>query len=165
MCTEPRGLAGCRQQFPALQDGADIYCDGAAGTQVPRRVTDRMAQHLNTLGSTNVGGDYSTSQQVLSLLQVEDLQPYLGAGDGDPGQGGGGCPPGGRQSGRGRLWPQLLQPDVPPGPGPGGRRLPPARGQHPPVQVTSCRPTYLFTRLESPISSLHSPSVAYVERV
>ena len=62
--SEPRGLVSCREQFPALQEGTGIYCDGAAGTQVPRRVTDRMAQHLNTLGSTNVGGDYNTSQQV-----------------------------------------------------------------------------------------------------
>jgi cysteine desulfurase family protein (TIGR01976 family) len=64
-----RGLEGCRSQFPALQAlGQGVVCDGAAGSQVPGTVIARMGQHLATLGATNVGGDYPTSQSVLDTV-------------------------------------------------------------------------------------------------
>merc|ERR1711962_1938918 len=63
-----RGVTNCRQQFPSLQHKGRILCDGAGGSQVPTCVTDRMAAHLNTVGGTNIGGEYGMSTRVLDTI-------------------------------------------------------------------------------------------------
>jgi len=62
------GLAGCRSHFPALNDPQSIICDGAAGSQVPNVVVEKMANHLQRLGATNVGGEYPSSSKVLETV-------------------------------------------------------------------------------------------------
>lgn len=62
------GLEQCRAHFPALSDSQSIVCDGAAGSQVPDLVIDKMASHLRRLGATNIGGDYPSSSKVLETV-------------------------------------------------------------------------------------------------
>merc|ERR1712240_532095 len=63
-----RGVANGREQFPSLQQQGRILCDGAGGSQVPRCVTERMAAHLDTVGATNIGGQYGMSSRVLDTV-------------------------------------------------------------------------------------------------
>ncbi|MGH6874820.1 MAG: aminotransferase class V-fold PLP-dependent enzyme, partial [Aestuariivirgaceae bacterium] len=55
-----------RQEFPALAPGTDvhraIYFDNPAGTQVPRRVLERMHDTMVSRNA-NLGGFFSTSQR------------------------------------------------------------------------------------------------------
>ena len=46
-----------------------IFCDGAAGTQVPSSVIDKMAEHLRTLGSTNVTSDHLLGCSVTNVVK------------------------------------------------------------------------------------------------
>ena len=58
-----------RQHFPQLvHNSATIYCDGAAGSQIPQLVIDAMTGHLSRYGSSNLGGNYPTSQAVTALV-------------------------------------------------------------------------------------------------
>eukprot|EP00090_Calanus_glacialis_P030868 TRINITY_DN5023_c0_g1_i1.p1 TRINITY_DN5023_c0_g1~~TRINITY_DN5023_c0_g1_i1.p1 ORF type:complete len:763 (+),score=154.94 TRINITY_DN5023_c0_g1_i1:281-2569(+) len=58
-----------RQHFPSiLKDERQVFCDGAAGSQVPEVVISRMRDHLMEVGCSNVGGDYPTSQKVLNVV-------------------------------------------------------------------------------------------------
>jgi len=58
-----------REHFPSIMKSEkQIFCDGAAGSQVPEVVISRMKDHLTDVGCSNVGGDYSTSQTVLSVV-------------------------------------------------------------------------------------------------
>ena len=59
----------CRTKFPNIIKNQDtIFCDGAAGTQVPLEVMDSMVTHLHNVGSTNVGGDYHTGTLALQTV-------------------------------------------------------------------------------------------------
>ena len=58
-----------REHYPQLTDSpARIYCDGAAGSQTPDIVIRRMTDHLRVYGSSNLGGQYPTSQAVTRLV-------------------------------------------------------------------------------------------------
>jgi len=58
-----------RKQFPSIMKHENrIFCDGAAGSQVPEVVISKMRQHMMEVGSSNVGGDYNTSQHVLNAV-------------------------------------------------------------------------------------------------
>ena len=58
-----------RGEFPQLRHNpGTIYCDGAAGSQLPRRVISRMAAHMERYGATNLGGGYATSEAVTRLV-------------------------------------------------------------------------------------------------
>ena len=58
-----------RKHFPSImKDEKRIFCDGAAGSQVPEVVISRMSEHLMDIGCSNVGGDYATSQKVLNVV-------------------------------------------------------------------------------------------------
>lgn len=60
MATSPLNLDMIRAEFPALQDGC-IYLDNAGGSQVLRRVADRVSEYL--LGSSvQLGASYAQSQ-------------------------------------------------------------------------------------------------------
>ena len=59
-----------------------IFCDGAAGSQVPQVVIDRMTDHLKALGSTNITYDHhlgSSAVQVVSKAR-QAAKDLLGAG-------------------------------------------------------------------------------------
>ena len=63
-----------RNEFPNIVQNKDaIFCDGAAGTQVPIQVMDRMVSHLRNVGSTNVGGEYPTGEQALNTVTAARL--------------------------------------------------------------------------------------------
>jgi cysteine desulfurase family protein (TIGR01976 family) len=59
-----------RSQFPALSlphgDGARVYLDNPAGTQVPTQVLDRMHQALVDCNA-NMGGKFRTSREATAL--------------------------------------------------------------------------------------------------
>ena len=58
-----------RSKFPNIIQNKDvIFCDGAAGTQVPNEVIESMAAHLRNVGSTNVGGEYKTGEEALKTV-------------------------------------------------------------------------------------------------
>ena len=58
-----------RTQYPQLaHNPGTIYCDGAAGSQIPERVITGMTDHLVRYGATNIGANYKTSEAVTSLL-------------------------------------------------------------------------------------------------
>ena len=58
-----------RKHFPSiLKDERQVFCDAAAGSQVPEVVISRMRDHLMEVGCSNVGGDYPTSQKVLNVV-------------------------------------------------------------------------------------------------
>jgi cysteine desulfurase family protein (TIGR01976 family) len=65
-------LGAVRRQFPALAlqlDGAPVvYLDNPAGTQVPRRVIDRVADYWTTMNA-NHGGTFVTSERTDAMLQ------------------------------------------------------------------------------------------------
>ncbi len=60
-----------RQEFPALALGNDgrpaVFLDNPAGTQVPRRVLERM-QDTMVSGNANLGGFFSTSRRAGQLV-------------------------------------------------------------------------------------------------
>jgi cysteine desulfurase family protein (TIGR01976 family) len=64
-------VEACRRQFPALDrmvgDQPAIYFDGPAGTQVPRRVIDAVADYLAHTNA-NHGGHFATAQESDALL-------------------------------------------------------------------------------------------------
>ena len=63
-----------RNKFPNIvQNKNAIFCDGAAGTQVPHEVIDSMVAHLRNVGSTNVGGEYPTGDQALKAVTAARL--------------------------------------------------------------------------------------------
>ena len=58
-----------RSKYPnIIQNKHLIFSDGAAGTQVPSEVIERMATHLRDVGSTNVGGEYNTGSMALRTV-------------------------------------------------------------------------------------------------
>ena len=57
-----------RTRFPSLKEPGRIFCDGAAGSQVPDIVIKSMTEHLASFGATNVGGSYPGGQAVLDLV-------------------------------------------------------------------------------------------------
>jgi cysteine desulfurase family protein (TIGR01976 family) len=63
-----------RAQFPALSTAATnphagaIFCDGAAGTQVPTRVVDAMNHNL-FYANANLGGGYKTGEDTLTMVE------------------------------------------------------------------------------------------------
>lgn len=73
-----------RSQFPSLHpkhpDTPRVYFDNPAGTQVPRRVIDRMVNCLIETNA-NVGGFFETSKSVESLITEtrEALADFLNA--------------------------------------------------------------------------------------
>ena len=81
-------LAAVRAQFPALarREGGQpvIYLDGPAGSQVPRRVIDRMADYL-AHHNANTHGLFATSRETDAVLDQgrAALADLLGASDPD----------------------------------------------------------------------------------
>lgn len=79
-------IAHVRTQFPALElvenGRPTVFFDNAAGTQVPRRVVDRMVSYLTT-SNANSGGAFGTS--VRSDAMIEEaraaMADFLGAAD------------------------------------------------------------------------------------
>jgi len=58
-----------RPNFPNIVSQNDsVFCDGAAGSQIPEVVIKSMTDHLRMVGCSNVGGDYSTSLDALSVV-------------------------------------------------------------------------------------------------
>ncbi len=88
MLLTPELLDQCRRQFPALsrlQHGRPVaYLDGAAGTQVPRRVMDAMCDYLSHRNA-NHGGLFPTSRESDALLDAAHraVADLLGADDPD----------------------------------------------------------------------------------
>jgi cysteine desulfurase family protein (TIGR01976 family) len=76
----------CRRQFPALdrQLGGRpvVYFDGPAGSQVPQRVIDAVAEYL-THTNANHGGTFATARESDALLEQahRGLADLLGTGD------------------------------------------------------------------------------------
>ena len=62
-----------RELIPAVggdwSSQARIFCDGAAGSQTPGSVTQRMTDHLSQYGGSNLGGGYETSRAVTDLVR------------------------------------------------------------------------------------------------
>ncbi|MCA9221365.1 MAG: cysteine desulfurase-like protein, partial [Planctomycetales bacterium] len=77
-----------RQQFPALarrqNDQPAVYLDGPAGTQVPRRVIDAIADYLSHRNA-NHGGLFATSRESDAMLDEAHraFADLLGADDPD----------------------------------------------------------------------------------
>lgn len=77
-------LSFCRSEFPALELSVDgrpvIFLDGPGGTQVPRRVVDRMVTYLTTQNA-NVHGAFLTSRATDRTIEEarEALADFLGA--------------------------------------------------------------------------------------
>lgn len=77
-----------RQQFPALarrqNDQPVVYLDGPAGTQVPRRVIDAIADYLSHRNA-NHGGLFATSRESDAMLDEAHraFADLLGADDPD----------------------------------------------------------------------------------
>ena len=60
-----------QDNFPNVikqQKNGVTFCDGAAGSQVPQVVIDRMADHLKTLGSTNITYDHSLGTSAVQVV-------------------------------------------------------------------------------------------------
>ena len=58
-----------RKHYPQLvHNPTAIYCDGAAGAQIPESVIERMSGHMRRFGATNLGGNYPTSETVTNLV-------------------------------------------------------------------------------------------------
>ncbi|MBI3763379.1 MAG: cysteine desulfurase-like protein, partial [Chloroflexi bacterium] len=72
-----------RAQFPALASGA-IFFDNPGGTQVPRRVVERMADYL-TRTNANHGGAFRTSVESDAMLHEAHaaMADFLGAASPD----------------------------------------------------------------------------------
>jgi len=79
-------VSWCRDQFPALKrtvDGrAAVFFDGPAGSQVPRRVIDAIADYL-TRSNANHGGLFATSRESDAILQAahRGLADFVGTDD------------------------------------------------------------------------------------
>lgn len=77
-----------RTQFPALQrfvgDYPAVFLDGAAGSQVPRRVADAVSGYLLTTNA-NHGGPFATSTESDEVLAEAHAAAadFLGSGDPD----------------------------------------------------------------------------------
>ena len=74
-----------RKNFPNVikqQEKGVIFCDGAAGSQVPNAVIDRMADHLKALGSTNITYDHPLGKSAVQVVTKarEAAKDLLGAG-------------------------------------------------------------------------------------
>lgn len=78
-------LSFCRSEFPALRlrvgGRQAIFLDGPGGTQVPRRVIDRMFTYL-TRENANVHGAWATSQATDRVIEEarQAMADFLGAG-------------------------------------------------------------------------------------
>jgi selenocysteine lyase/cysteine desulfurase len=78
----------CRGQFPALAaevaGQAAVFFDGPAGSQVPRRVIDAVADCF-TRSNANHGGPFQTSRQSDAILAEarQALADFLGTADPD----------------------------------------------------------------------------------
>ena len=74
-----------RQQVPALcrEEKERIFCDGAAGSQTPGLVVQRMVDHMTEFGGSNLGGGYETSKGVTDLVRRarEAGRDLFGPGD------------------------------------------------------------------------------------
>lgn len=77
-----------RSQFPALSKTVSgkqaVYFDGPAGTQVPHRVIDAIAEYLSNCNA-NHGGLFATSEQSDRMLDAAHhaAADFLGAADAD----------------------------------------------------------------------------------
>ncbi len=77
-------LSFCRSQFPALDLRVNgrpaIFLDGPGGTQVPRRVVDRMVTYL-TAENANIHGPWHTSRATDRTIEEgrRALADFLGA--------------------------------------------------------------------------------------
>jgi len=71
MTLSPQQVENCRQQFPALSRRVGgrpaVYFDGPAGSQVPQRVIDAVAQCLAHTNA-NHGGLFATSRESDAML-------------------------------------------------------------------------------------------------
>ncbi len=81
-------VESCRRQFPALSREVDgrpaVFFDGPAGTQVPQRVIDAVADYFSRTNA-NHGGHFVTSQESDAMLDRarEAVADLLGADDAD----------------------------------------------------------------------------------
>lgn len=79
-------VAGCRRQFPALKrtiaDQPVAYLDGPAGSQVPQRVADAVADYL-LHHNANCHGKFATSEATDALLSQarRAVADFIGAAD------------------------------------------------------------------------------------
>src|SRR6266508_6973052 len=79
-------FALCRQQFPALRRVSNgrpvVYFDGPAGSQVPQRVIDAIADYL-TNHNANHGGAFATSRESDAIVAETSrkLASFLDAPD------------------------------------------------------------------------------------
>ena len=79
-------VSSIRQQFPALRREVKgrpaVFLDGPAGTQVPQRVIDAIADYLSNR-SANHGGHFITSQESDAMLAAvhQAVADFLGAED------------------------------------------------------------------------------------
>jgi cysteine desulfurase family protein (TIGR01976 family) len=79
-------IEACRRQFPALRRTVGgrpaVFLDGPAGTQVPQRVIDAVADYL-AHANANHGGAFATSQESDRLLDEahQAAADLLGASD------------------------------------------------------------------------------------
>ena len=88
--TSPNALdvSWCRRQFPALGRTLDgkpvVYFDGPAGSQVPRRVGDAVADYLLRINA-NHEGLFATSRESDALLHAahQGLADFVGTDDPD----------------------------------------------------------------------------------
>ena len=77
-------IEAVRQQFPALQRRIDdrpvIYFDGPAGSQVPQRVADAVADYLLS-SNANQGGGFATANETDEILANahQAFADFLGA--------------------------------------------------------------------------------------
>ncbi len=69
-----------REQFPALADQGRIHVDNPAGTQVPRRVADAVADTL-LHHNANLGGYFATSREAGAIVEQahKDAATLFGA--------------------------------------------------------------------------------------
>ncbi len=71
--TPPFDIASVRERFPALQRSVGerpaVFFDGPAGSQVPRRVIDAMAEYL-AYRNANHGGVFATSLESDAMLDA-----------------------------------------------------------------------------------------------
>ncbi len=81
-------LSFCRSEFPALEMKVNghpvVFLDGPGGTQVPRRVIDRMVAYL-TSENANVHGPWRTSRATDETIEEgrRALADFLGASPGE----------------------------------------------------------------------------------
>jgi len=71
-----------REQFPALAHPSRIHVDNPAGTQVPRRVADAVADTL-LHHNANLGGYFATSREAGAIVEQahKDAATLFGAAD------------------------------------------------------------------------------------